>query len=185
VSEFVDFIWSQGAQLPYSTSGIGSVTHLAMELFLNRTSLKMTNVNYKGAAQALAAVIAGEVPAMFSVVSESLPHVAAQTIRLLAVSSEERIPQAPDVPTLIELGFSGFMVKSWNGLMAPRGTPQTVVDKVANEVVLAMKDPEFVARLKAFGAEPLGNTPEDFKVMISKDIALWEKALKAARVSIH
>ena len=163
VSEFVDYIRSQATQLPYSTSGIGSVTHLAMESFLNRTKLKMTNVNYKGSAPAMAAVIAGEVPAMFSVSSESLPHAAGQAIRLLAVSSEERIPRAPDVPTFIELGFSGFIVKSWNGLMAPEGTPQTIVDQLANEVALAMKDQEFVARLKAFGAEPLGNTPDEFE----------------------
>ena len=105
VSEFVDYVRSQPTQLHYSSAGTGSVTQLAMELFLKRAGLKMINVNYKGGSPALTAVIAGEVPAMFSVLSDSLPHAASGNIRLLAVSSEKRAPQVPDVATLTNPDF--------------------------------------------------------------------------------
>jgi tripartite-type tricarboxylate transporter receptor subunit TctC len=185
VSDFVDYIRSQPTQLPYSAGGIGSVTHLAMELFLKRAELKMTNVNYKGGSPALTAVIAGEIPAKFSVLSDVLPHAASGDIRILAVSSEKRAPQVPDVPTLIESGFPGYKVMSWIGLMAPAGTPKEIVDRIAAEVGFAMNDQEFVERLKSFGAEPLGNSPEEFKAMISADITLWGEAVGIAGVKQH
>jgi len=178
VTEFLDYVRSQSAELHYSSAGIGSVTQLAMELFLKRAGLKMTNVSYKGASPALAAVIAGEVPAMFSVLSDSLPHVASGSIRVLAVSSEKRAPQVPDVPTINESGFPGYKVMSWNGLMAPAGTPSEIVDRIAAEVGRSMKAPKFVERLKNYGADPLGNSPEEFKAMISADIASWGEAVR-------
>jgi tripartite-type tricarboxylate transporter receptor subunit TctC len=185
VSDFVDYIRSQPTQLPYSAGGIGSVTHLAMEIFLKRAGLKMTNVNYKGGSPALAAVIAGEIPARFSVLSDAVPHEASGSIRILAVASEKRAPQVPEVPTLIESGFPGYKVMSWIGLMAPAGTPMEIVDQIAIEVVSAMKDPKFVKQLKDFGAGPLGNSPEEFKAMISSDIALWGEAVGIAGVKLH
>jgi tripartite-type tricarboxylate transporter receptor subunit TctC len=182
VWEFVDYVRSQPTELPYSTGGIGSVTHLAMGLFLKRAGLKMTNVNYKGGSPALAAVIAGEVTAMCAVLSDVLPHVASGSIRLLAVSSEKRALQVSDVPTISESGYPGYKAMSWNGLMAPAGIPKEIVDRIAAEVALAMKDPKFVERLRNFGADPLGNNPEEFKAMISADIALWGEAVKIAGI---
>ena len=185
VSEFVDYVHSQSAQLPYSSGGTGSVTHLAMELFLKRAGLQMTNVNYKGGSPALAAVIAGEIPARFSVLSDALPHEASHSIRILAVSGEKRSPQVPEVPTLIESGFPGYKVMSWIGLMAPAGTPKEIVSRIAIEVVSAMNDPQFVKRVNDFGAEPLGNTPDEFKAMVLADIALWSEAVEIAGVKLH
>jgi tripartite-type tricarboxylate transporter receptor subunit TctC len=185
VSEFVDYVHSQPTQLPYSTGGTGSVSHLAMEIFLIRAGLKMTNVNYKGGAPALTAVIAGEIPANFSVLSDVLPHAAGGSVRILAVSSEKRAPQVPEVPTLIESGFPGYKVRSWIGLMAPAGTPNKIVEQIASQVGSAMKDSKFVERLKSFGAEPLGNSPEEFKTMISADTVLWGEAVRIAGVKLH
>jgi tripartite-type tricarboxylate transporter receptor subunit TctC len=185
VAEFVDYVRSQPTQLHYSSAGKGSATQLAMELFLKRAGLKMINVSYKGGSPALTAVIAGEVPAMFSVLSDSLPHAASGSIRLLAVSSEKRAPQVPDVATFNESGFPGYKAMSWNGLMAPAGTPKEIVDRIAAEVGHVMKDPKFVQRLKNFGADPLGGGPEEFKAMISADIALWGEALEIAGVKLH
>jgi tripartite-type tricarboxylate transporter receptor subunit TctC len=185
VSDFVDYLRSQPAKLPYSSGGTGSVTHLAMELFLKRAGLQMTNVNYKGGAPALAAVVAGEIPARFSVLSDALPHEASHSVRILAVSGEKRSPQIPEVPTLIESGFPGYKVMSWIGLMAPAGTPKEIVDRISIEVVSAMKDPKLVKQVNDFGAEPLGNTPDEFKAMISADIALWGEAVEIAGVKLH
>jgi tripartite-type tricarboxylate transporter receptor subunit TctC len=182
-SEFVKYVRAQPAPLPYSSGGIGSVTNLAMELFLKRAGLKMTHVAYKGASPAMIAVIAGEVQAMFAVLSDALPHATNGSIRLLAVSSEQRAPQVPNVPTLIESGFPGFAANSWNGLMAPAGTPKEIVDRIAAEVANAMKNPELVARLKNFGADPVADSsPAQFKKMIAADIALWGEAVSIAGV---
>lgn len=185
VPDIVGYIRSQPTQLLYATGGIGSVTHLAMELFLKRAGLKMTKVNYKGGSPALAAVVTGEIPIKFSVLSDVLPQALSGTIRILAVSSEKRAPQVPEVPTLIESGFPGYKVMSWIGLMAPAGTPKEIVDQIAAEVGVAMKDQKFVERLKDFGAEPLGNSPEEFKAMIHADIALWGEAVGIAGVKDH
>ena len=182
VSDLVDYIRSQPTQLPYAAGGTGSVTHLAMELFLKRAGLKMTNVNYRGGSPALTAVLAGEIAVKFSVLSDVLPHAESGDIRILAVSSEKRTTQVPEVPTFIESGFPGYKVMSWVGLMAPAGTPKEIVDRIAAEVAVAMKDQKFVERLKNFGADPLGSSPEEFKAMIGADIALWAEAVRIAGV---
>jgi tripartite-type tricarboxylate transporter receptor subunit TctC len=182
-SEFVKYVRAQPAPLPYSSGGIGSVTNLVMELFLKRAGLKMTNVAYKGASPAMTAVIAGQVPAMFAVLSDALPHATNGSIRLLAVSSENRALQAPDVPTLIESGFPGFTANSWNGLMAPAGTPKEIVDRIAVEVANATEDAAFLERLKNFGADPVADSsPEHFSKMIAADIALWSEAASIAGI---
>ena len=185
VSDLVGYVRSQPTEVFYATGGIGSVTHLAMELFLKRTGLKMTNVNYKGGSPALAAVVAGEIPIKFSVLSDVLGQAANGDIRILAVASEKRAPQVPEVPTLIESGFPGYKVMSWIGLMAPAGTPKEIVDRIAAEVGVAMKDRKFVKRLKNFGADPLGNSPAEFKAMTQADIALWGEVVGNAGVKYH
>src|SRR5262249_14818544 len=103
-------------------------------------------------------------------------------IRLLAVSSEKRVPQIADVPTFAESGFPGFKALTWNGLMAPAATPRDTIDRVAKEVSRAAKDAAFAERLAAFGVDPLGNTPEEFAAMIAADIALWGEAVKIAGI---
>jgi tripartite-type tricarboxylate transporter receptor subunit TctC len=138
-----------------------------MALFLKRAGLEMTNVSYRGNAPALTDVVAGHLPTMFSNISDAIPQASAGAIRLLAVSSKRRSPQIPDVPTVAESGFPGFDVLTWNGLMAPAGTPKDIVDKVATEIGRAVKDPQFVVKLDQMGAEPLGNTPDEFAAAIA------------------
>jgi tripartite-type tricarboxylate transporter receptor subunit TctC len=97
----------------------------------------------------------------------------------LAVSSKARAPQLPDVPTIAESGFPGYDVLTWNGLMAPAATPKEIVDKIAAEIARALKDPQFVARLNQYGADPLGNTPEEFSAMIAAETTLWADTVKS------
>jgi tripartite-type tricarboxylate transporter receptor subunit TctC len=185
VKEFVTYARKQSAPLSYASGGVGSVTSLGMELFKHRTGLKMTNVPYKGAHPALQAVISGEVPAMFAVLSDTLGQVKAGNIKLLAVASPNRAEQVPNVPTLAEQGYPGLYVASWNGLMAPAGTPKEIVDKIAAAVTSAVKDPKFAARLRNFGANPVGSTPKEYKKVIASDIALWGEAVKLAGIERH
>jgi tripartite-type tricarboxylate transporter receptor subunit TctC len=179
VAEFIAYVRAQPNELSYSESGVGSLTHLAMALFLKRAGLQMTNVSYRGNAPALTDVVAGHLPTMFSNIADAIPQAAAGSIRLLAVSSKERAPQLPDIPTVAESGFPGFNVLTWNGLMAPAGTPKDVVDKIAAEIGHSVKDPQFASRLDQYGVDPLGNRPEEFRAMVAGDTQLWAETVQS------
>jgi tripartite-type tricarboxylate transporter receptor subunit TctC len=185
VAEFIAYVRAQPTKMAYAEGSAGSLSHLSMALFLQRAGLEMTNVSYRGNAPALTDVIAGHLPIMFSNISDALPHVASGAVRLLAVSSDKRAPQIPNVPTLAESGFPGFNVITWNGLVAPAGTPKAVVDAVAHEIAGAIKDAKFVERLESYGVDPLGNTPSAFAAMIAADVALWAEAVKVAGLTFQ
>ena len=182
VTEFVDYVRGQPQKLSYAASTLGSLAHLSMALFLKRAGLDMIPVTYKGGAAPVTDVIAGHVPTYFPPISDVLPHRGTGALRLLAVSSEQRAPQIPDVPTLNESGFPGFKTQTWNGLLAPAGTPKDVIDRIAREIMRAAKDPRFVERLASFGVDPLGNSPEQFAAMIAADIPFWAEAVRIAGV---
>jgi|SRR5665647_105740 len=185
VPEFIDYLRARPGQLNYAEAGLGSIGHLSMVLLLNRAKLKMTNVTYKGNAPALTDVVAGHVPAMFSLLSDAKAQASSGSVRLIAVSSEKRTPQAPAVPTVSESGFPGFNTGSWHGLMAPAGTPKAIIDRIATEVARAIQDPELSARMTTLGVDPLGNSPQEFANMISADIVLWREAVKIAHIEIR
>jgi tripartite-type tricarboxylate transporter receptor subunit TctC len=183
VAEFVEYVGRHPNKLAYVASNVGSLAHLSMALFLKRAGLEMTPVTYKGGGAApLTDVIAGHVPTYFTTLSDVVPHRASGALRLLAVSSEKRARQIPDVPTMIESGFPGFKTLTWNGLMAPAGTPKEIIERIAKEVARAVRDPRIAERLIANGVDPLGNSPEEFAAQIAADIALWAEAVKIAGV---
>lgn len=182
VADFVAYVKAH-KDTPYASAGQGSLAHLAMALFLNQAGIDMVHVPYKGNAPALADVIAGHVPAMFSNLSDTLPQATAGKIRLIAVSGDKRAVQIPDVPTVAESGYPKYKALTWNGLVAPAGTPKEIVDKVAKVVEQAAKDPAFAAKLASYGVDPLGNTPDEFSKMIAADIVTWADALKAAGIT--
>jgi tripartite-type tricarboxylate transporter receptor subunit TctC len=179
VAEFISYVRAQPNKLAYAEGSAGSLTHLIMALFLHRAGLDMTNVSYRGNAPALTDVVAGHLPTMFSNISDAIPQASSGAIRLLAVSSKDRARQIPDVPTLAESGFPGFDVLTWNGLMAPAGTPKDIIDKIAAEIGRAVKDPQFVDKLDQLGADPLGNTPAQFTAMVASETALWADTIKS------
>src|SRR5262245_1895095 len=179
VTEFISYVRSR-PKLPYAEGSAGSLTHLSMVLFAKRASLDMTNVSYRGNAPALTDVVAGHLQTMFSNISDAIPQAASGSVRLLAVSSEKRVPQIPDVPTIAESGFPGFNVLTWNGLLAPAGTPKDIVNKIAGEMGRAAKDRQFLARLEQYGADPLSNTPDEFAALIAADLAVWSDIVKSS-----
>ena len=170
VAEFVAWAKAQQGKLSYAEGSAGSLTHLSMALFLKRAGLEMTNVSYRGNAPALTDVIAGHLPTMFSNLSDALPHAQGGAIRILAVSSEARVPQIPDVPTVAELGYPGYKAVTWNGLLAPAATPKPILDKIAGELVKASKDPAFIDKLAKIGADPSGITPAQFAELDRKSV---------------
>jgi tripartite-type tricarboxylate transporter receptor subunit TctC len=180
VPEFINYVRAQPKGFTYAEGGAGSITHLSMVRFLDRAGLKGTNVSYKGTAPALTDVVAGHLPAMFALFGDALSPAESGAIRLLAVSSEKRSAQAPNVPSIAESGFPGFNTTSWWGLMAPARTPAPVLEKIAAQVRKATEDPKIVEQLNTFGVDPVGNSPAEFSAMISADIELWARAVKIA-----
>ncbi len=178
IAELIAYVRAQPRKLSYASGGVGSLNHLATVLFLKRAGLDMIHVPYKGNAPAIYDVVAGNVPVILSTLPDALPQAAAGAIRIIGVSSDKRAPQLPDVPTIAESGCPHFPVLSWNGLLAPAGTPHGIVERLAERSAQAVADRAFRERLVGFGVDPLGNSPEAFAAMIAADIALWSEAVK-------
>jgi tripartite-type tricarboxylate transporter receptor subunit TctC len=178
LAEFIEVVRKQPRALSYGAAGGGSITHMLMALFLKRANLEMIPVMYRGSAPAMTDVIGGHIKALMAPLPLALPYLAGGPVRLIAVSSEQRHPQMPAVPTFIESGFPGFTGLTWNGLMAPAGTPRAIVDRIAGEIARLVRDPKAAEALTKNGVDPLGNTPEEFAAFIAADIALWTEAVK-------
>ena len=185
VPEFVAYAKSQPAPLAYGGGGgPGSASNLIMALFLQRADLKMTSVAYRGTAPALTDLIAGHIPTTFVPISEAHAQATNPNMRMLAVSSGKRSPRLPDLPSIAE-SYPGYHAVSWTGMLAPAGTPKTVVDKIAAEMVRAVNDPKFAEQLRNSGIEPLAEGPEKFGAMIASEIPVWAKAVEIAGVKLQ
>jgi len=182
VADFVAHARTREGRLNYAALGVGSITHLAMALFARQARIEMTPVMYKGGAAAVTDLIAGHVDAYFAAAFAVVPYAGGDLLRLLAVSSAQRIRQLPGVPTMIEAGYPGFKVLNWTGLMAPVGTPKPIIDRIAREVSRAAKDPKATAPLIASGFDPWGSTPEEFAATIAADIPFWAEAVRIAGI---
>jgi tripartite-type tricarboxylate transporter receptor subunit TctC len=178
--EFVAHARAQPAKLSYASGGIGTHNNLGMVLLLKRAGIEMVHVTYKGGVQAMADVVAGHVPVMLANLADALPQAASGAVRIIAVTGERRAPAIPDVPTVSESGFRGFKIATWNGLMAPAGTPKPIIDRIAAELARAVKDPKIAERLTAMSAEALGGGPEEFAATIAADIPVWAEAVSLA-----
>lgn len=180
--EFVDYARGRSGTMQYASSGDGGVPHLTSVLFYGRAGVQMLHVPYKGSAQVLNDILGGHVPAYFANLSEVLPHAKKGSFRLLAQTGETRAPQLPDVPTVAEQGYPGFRSLTWNGLLAPAGTPRPVVDRLAELVVAATRDTAIAGRMTAIGVIPVGNTPQQFADILRADMATWSEAVRIAGV---
>ena len=162
-------------EIMYASSGQGSIIHAATELFNLKAGIKMIHVPYRGTGPALTDTLAGQTQVFFSSAATALPHVQSGTLKALAVTTAKRLPALPNVPTVAEAGLPGYEVDLWHGLLAPKGLPRTIVDKInkaANES-LTLKDT--AEKLATDGVAPAGGTPEQFMATIRKEIDLWKK----------
>lgn len=180
VKDLVALAKANPGKLTFASPGIGGPPHLAGELLKNLTGVDMVHVPYKGAGPALADVVSGQVSFMFVDMIAALPHAKTGRLRALAISTARRNARAPEVPTVAESGAPGFEVLGWSGLLAPAGTPRTIVGKLNAEVVKLLQLPDVQERLAADGAEFGTNTPEEFSVFVRSEIAKWEKVIKAS-----
>ncbi|MGJ7583398.1 Bug family tripartite tricarboxylate transporter substrate binding protein, partial [Variovorax sp. RHLX14] len=164
--------------LSYASPGVGSGLHLAGELFKQQAGIDMLHVPYKGTPPALNDVLGGSVPLMFSNLPATLPFLKQGKLVAIGITEAKRSPAAPDIPTLAEQGIQGVTVTSWYGLMAPKGTPPEVTQRINSTLNAALNSPAFREKIEQMGYTPLGGTPERFTTAIKDDILKWGEVVK-------
>ena len=184
VPEFIAWLKTQGDKVSYASSGSGTSIHMAGELFKVRTGTHAVHVPYKGSAPALTDLMGGQVQYMFDNMISSWPHVQNGKLRALAVTTKKRSASAPDVPTMEESGVAPFDVTSWFGLVAPKGTPKAVLDKVNQVVNAAFDKPEIVQAYAKLGAVSEKNSPRDFSRFIHDEVNNWAPVVKASGAQV-
>ena len=183
VKELVDLMRAQPGRLNYASAGIGSTTHLAMEMLKSASGTFALHIPYSGNGPAGAAVIAGQVEILFGSLPAVLPHAKSGRVRALAVGTLKRSPSLPEVPTVAESGYPGFDASLWLAIMAPAGTPAAVIERLNKEVVAAVSAPDTRELLDKNGAEVLTSTPAELSAMIREGVAKYAKIVKMAGVT--
>lgn len=183
--ELVALAKARPDEITYGSSGQGAIVHLATALFLHKAGVKMTHVPYKGGGPALVDLTAGQIQVVFATPQAGLPHVKAQRIRAIAVTTPERVAAAPDIPTAAESGLPGYEVTNWHGLIGPKGLPRPVVERLNAEVNKAIKGKDLDEKLNANGVSAAGGNPEILYELIRKEIDQWRQVVSAAGVKIH
>jgi len=178
LAEFLELARRNPGKLNYSSAGAGSTQHLSGELFKLRTQTSLQHVPYKGSAPSLTALVSGEVDLSFANVPAILAYVKSGRLRALATTGAKRSELMPEVPTMKEAGVPGVELSVWYGVLAPAATPKPVVDALAQGVIRATRDPDTRRRLLEQGAEPVGNTPEEFSKLLREEVARWGEVVR-------
>ena len=168
--------------LNYATSGAGASPHLAMELFKQQAGVNIVMVQYKGGGQAIVDQIAGRVETAFSAAVGVMPYVKEGKLRAIAVSTKERFPVLPNVPSIHESGLKGYDASSWQGISMPAGAPREIVNRVNAQLVSALKTPQMRERILALGGIAVGNSPEAFTAFFNAESEKWYRVAKTAGV---
>ena len=185
VKELVALAKARPGQLDYASSGSGSSAHLAGELFLNLAGVKMTHVPYKGGGPAVIALVGGQCSVGFATTPSVIGHVRSGKMRGLAVTSAQRSPSTPELPTLSEAGVAGYEAGTWYGFLVPTGTSKEIISRLHAESVKLLKLPDVRQRLDNAGFEPIGSTPEEFGAYIRSEIEKWGKVVRTAGVRVE
>ncbi len=182
--ELIDLAKASPGKIAYGSSGLATSTHLSGELFQAMAGVKLVHVPYRGGALALTDLRAGQIPLMFDTMS-SVSAIKAGQLKALAITSAKRSPLLPDVPTVQEAGLPGYQTSSWNGLMAPAGTPSEVLDRLNQEVLKALAQPDVRRALTNDGSEVTGSTPEEFGRTIAEETRRWGKLIRDAGIRVE
>ena len=180
LKEFVAYVKANPGKLNYSSAGAGTTQHLSAELFKLKAGLSIVHVPYKGTAPSLTSLIAGETDLTFANIPAINQYVKAGRLRPLASTGGKRAEQMPDVPTMKEAGVEGVEVTVWYGVLAPSGTPRPMVAALAAAVAKAAHDPEMKKRLAEQGAEPVGNSSEEFSKILRDEVVRWAEVVKVS-----
>ena len=185
LQEFVALAKSKPGAMNYGSTGVGAANHLVAELFNSKAGLKMTHVPYRGTALAVADLLAGTLTMVFGDPVSVLPHMKSGKLRALAVTSAQRSPVSPEVPTVAESGYPGFEALAWHGILAPAKTPPEIVARLNTEFVNALADPATRELLVNQALAPVGNSPQAFADFIKADIAIWKAVAADAKITVE
>jgi tripartite-type tricarboxylate transporter receptor subunit TctC len=176
---------TQSGGLSYGSSGTGGTPHIAAELFKQRTGANLVHIPYKGGGQAMNDLLGGTIPLVYTAVAGAVSHVKSGKLHAVAVSSAQRAPSLPDVPTFIESGMADFVINSWVGVLAPAKTPPAIVDKLNTELNAVLNDPAVRERLSTLGITASPGGPERFGRDMARDLARYAAVVKAAGIKVE
>jgi tripartite-type tricarboxylate transporter receptor subunit TctC len=182
VKEFIAFARARPGEINFGSSGAGTLPHLSAELFNSMSGVRMVHIPYKGAGAAVTDVMAGRVPVYFMNILQSLSLIKAGKLRALGVTTPERTPIAPEIPSIAEAGLKGFDMTNWYGLLVPAATPRDVIVKLHAEVGRALNLPELKSRLAEDGMTVVASTPEQFAEFLARETAKFSKVIEAAGI---
>jgi tripartite-type tricarboxylate transporter receptor subunit TctC len=186
LKELIAYAKAHPGQLTFASAGTGSISHLAGELFKEAAGIDIVHVPYQSGGGSMSAdMIAGRVSMMLETVTNALALVKSGQLRALAVTTPQRSPAVPDLPTFAEAGLPGFDVSSWTGLFVPAGTPKPIIAKLNAETQRIAHDPAYVAQMKAIGTDVATDTPEQFGSFVHAEVEKWGRAVKQAGVTIQ
>ena len=183
VKELIALAKERPGALNYASGGSGTSSHLLMEMFNQRSGIATVHIIYKGTGPALVDQLSGRVELAFSTAIAVQPYVQSGKLRALAISTLERLPTLPDVPTIAESGLPGFDGGSWQGVVMPAGTPRELVHAVSGELAKILRAPDMKERIVAMGGIPLGTSPDEFAAFMKAEAEKWAQVAKAAKVS--
>lgn len=184
LAELNAYVQARPGAVAYASSGAGAASHLTMAMYTVRTNASMLHVPYKGGSPAMADLLGGQVPLYFGTTTDVLPYTRAGRVKALAVSSAQRLPDFPGVPTVAEQGYPGFSAETWNGYVAPAGTPAAVIQAISRALTPARDDPAFVQKVKAIGADVVLDSPADFKARIAADFKQWGDVIQKGKITV-
>jgi tripartite-type tricarboxylate transporter receptor subunit TctC len=184
VKELVDLLKKEPGKHSYASSGVGTPLHVSGELFKRMTGTDMTHVPYRGGGPAMNDLVGGQIKIMFDNLPPSAQHIRAGTIKALGVTVKERVAGFETIPTIAEQGLPDYETYSWNGFLAPAGTPPAVIAKLNEEANKAVRDTTVRARLTDLSAKPLGSTPAELATFIEKELKIWEPVIRGANITI-
>ena len=182
IPQFIALAKAKQGHINYATPGVGTVGHFGTELFATMAGIKMTMVPYKGAALYLTDLLAGYIDFAYVQIFQAMPHVRAGKLRALGVTSAERSPLMPDVPTAAEQGVKGFSSYNWNGILAPAGTPKAIVDRIHAILRKPLEDPQTRKQMEAIGYIVAGEGPAEFAAFMKEETARWAQVAKKAHI---
>lgn len=185
VQELIALAKARPNALDFGSAGHGTSNHMAMELFKRMAGVRLVHVPYKGTGQALADLLAGQIPVLFGNILSCLPYVKAGRLRALAVTSSKRSAAMPEAPSIAEAGVPGYNTTTWHGWLAPAGTPTAIVQRLSSEIAKVVKSPEVMEKMSGDGGEAVGSTPEQFTRHLVAEIARWRKVVKETGVRVE
>jgi len=185
VKELIALAKFKPGSLNYGSAGNASANHLATERFNFMAGIKMVHIPYKGGGPAVISIVGGETAILFATIPSSFQHFQTGKLKALGVSSLKRNVALPDVPSIAEAAIPGFEAIEWNGVMVPTGTPPAVIDRLHQALARALSIPDVKERIVGLGADPVGNSPEEFSAFIKKEIATWSKVIKEVGITVE